>query len=171
VGGFVPSPLVVVFNKFIRRSRDNGRFGISFSFRTLGTEVDFLKVVEFGFIEVRQVPEKADVFKAEVVPFIVVWVVRYFILMYVLSFSPHSGHADELTRVTFVRSASLVTVLGGDPATVNDDSSSFNLDGVSSLECLFEGKFTSFVTVKRVDHIKSISSVLLAGDEYFFTDI
>lgn len=171
MGGFVPSPSVVIFNKFIRSSRDNGRSGISFSLRTLSSKVDFLEVIVFGFIEVRKVPEDADVFETQIVPFIVVRVVRYFILMYIFSLAPDSGHADKFTRVTFVRSAALVTVFSRDPSTVNDDGSSFNLNGVASIESIFKRKFTSFITVKWVDHIKSISSILLAGYENFFTHI
>ena len=91
--------------------------------------------------------------------------------MYVLALSPHSGHADEFTSVTLLRSAALVTVLSRDPSTVNNNGSSFDLYGVTSVESVFKRKLTSFVTVKRVDHIKSISSILLAGDKYFFTDV
>ena len=171
MGRFVPSPSVVIFNKFIRSSRGDGRSDIFFSSRTFSSKVDFLEVIVFGFIEVRKVPEEADVFEAQVVPFIVVRVVRYFILMYVCSLAPDSSHADKFTGVTFVRSAALVTVFSRDPSTVNDDSSSFNLHGVASFESLFKRKLTSFITVKWVDHIKSISSILLAGYENFFTHI
>jgi len=91
--------------------------------------------------------------------------------MYILSSSPDTSHSDELTRVSFLGSTSLVTVFSRDPATVNNNSSSLDIYGVVSLELIFKRKLTSFVTIERVDDIKSVNSILLSRDENFFTHI
>jgi len=171
VGGFVPSPVVVIFDKFVRRSRDDRRLSISLAFGTLGTKVDFLEVVVFAFIEIGEIPEESHVLETEVGPLVVVGVVRYLIFMYSVSLSPGASHADNLTRVTLLRSAALVTVLSRDPSTVNNNGGSLNLNGVLSSESIFKGKFTSLVTVERVHHVEAFMAVLLAGYENFFANI
>jgi len=159
----------MTFNNFIRFVSNNWSFGLSL---TSLAEVDSLEIIELGFIVVGEFPEDADILQCDVVPFVVVWVIGHFIIVNIFAFAPHSGNFSELTRVNFVGSAFLVSILGWDPSTVDDDSSSFDFDGVFLGECCLERNFTSFITVKGVEHVKAgnlfTTHGLSSGDEHFF---
>lgn len=69
----------------------------------------------------------------------------------------------------------LVTELGREPASVQNNSCSIDLDRVLALELILHGDFTSFVTIEGVEDVKSIvvHSVdsLFSRDEHFLACI
>jgi len=114
----------VIRNNIIRTvSSDRADFA---SFLGTIAKVDCLEVVEFGFIKVGDVPEKANVFETKVVPFVSVRVVGHFVFMHILTLAPDSSNASKFASVALLRSAASVSELSWNPTTVDDDSSSFN---------------------------------------------
>ena len=105
-------------------------------------------------------------------PLVVLWVVRVLVVVDLLSLAPDAVHFCKLSGVHLVRPAELVLELVGDPASVDNDGSSFDGHGVLISECLLERESTSLVTVEWVDYFIALISdtiyVSLLGDEYFF---
>ena len=93
--------------------------------------------------------------------------------MHILAGHETASQLDEFTRVDLSRSAALLLVLGGDPAALDDDSSSVDADGVArEVHLLFHGDFTTFVAVEGVDHIVASDFLSLdrlsLGNEHLF---
>ena len=128
---------------------------------SLIVEVNNLEIVEFRFIEVGQVPIDADIFECEVVPIIVVWIVRDLVVMKVLSLAPHSLQLHNFPCVKFMRSASLVLEFSWDPSTIYYNGSAINTNGVFFCEGFFKVQTTTFVTVQGVYHIITFLSIAL----------
>jgi hypothetical protein len=97
-----------------------------------------MEVVVFRLVPIWQVPKNTNVFQAEVVPLVGVGVIRYFVIVNVLSLSPNACQLNELTSINFLRSASFVSVLSRDPTAVDDDSRSIDLYGVFLRESIFK---------------------------------
>ena len=167
VSSLVPPPLVVVLNYLIFAHTDDTCLFLEFVGVTI-LEIHGVEVVIFGFVKVGQVPENADVFKSEIVPVVVVRVVWDFVIVDVFSFSEGALNLYQLPRVKLVRSHPLVTEIGWDPPTVDDDRCTLNFDGISLIEKLFERNFTSFITVKWIYDIKAWSSIFSFRQQYFF---
>ena len=90
-----------------------------------------MEVIVLGLIEVRQVPIHANVLQAQIVPVVVVWVVRNLVVMHVLSRHETSSHLDKLTTIDLRRSAGLLLVLGGDPAAFDNQGSAIDADRIA----------------------------------------
>jgi hypothetical protein len=125
ISSFTDFPFVVIGYNCIRTFSSDWADFASFIASTFA-KVDCLEVVKLGFIKVRDVPEKADVFETKVVPFVGVRVVRHFVFMHILSLAPDSSDASKFTTVALLRSAASVSELSWNPTTINNDSSSFN---------------------------------------------
>ena len=134
--------------------------------------VNSMEVVVLALIKVRQVPEYADVFKCQVVPFICIWVVWNLVVVDVLSTSPGACQFYELPLVDLIRSAAFISVFCGDPSSINDDCSSIDFDRVSLVKCIFEGKTTTFITIERVDNVEAFTDYTVdlfsSWDKHFF---
>ena len=65
--------------------------------------LDCVEVVELSLVPIWQVPEDANILKCHVVPFVIVRVVRYLVVMDILAFSPCSSNLDQLALVSLVR--------------------------------------------------------------------
>lgn len=128
---------------------------------SLIVKVNNLEIVEFGFIEVRQVPIYANIFECEIVPLIVVWIVGNLVVMKVLALSPHSLQLHNFPCVKFMRSAPLVLEFGRNPSTVYYNGSAINSYGIFLCECFFKVKTTALVAVQGVYHIITLLSVSL----------
>jgi hypothetical protein len=159
----------MTFNNFIRFVSNNWSFGLSF---TSLTKVNSLEIIELCLIVVGEFPEDADILQSDVVPLVVVWVIGHFIIVNIFAFAPHTSNFSEFPRVNFVGSAFLVSILGWNPPTVYNDSSPFDLDGVFLSECSLERNFTSFITVKGVEHVEARNLFAIhdlgSGNEHFF---
>ena len=128
-----------------------------------------VEVVEPALVEVRQVPEDADVLKAKVVPLIIVGVVWHCVFVYVLSFQEGAADSDQLPAVNLTWSASLISELSWNPSTVDNDGRAVNLDWVViQIHKAFHGDLTSLVAVEWIDDIEACLPVLLSWDEDFF---
>ena len=76
--------------------------------------------------------------------------------MHVFAWEKAARDLDKLTRVHFLGTGVLLAVSSWDPATTNDDGSTFNADGVAlQLDAVAHGNLTSLVAVERVDHIEA----------------
>ena len=134
--------------------------------------MDNIEVVVLCFIPVRQVPEDADVLKAEVVPLVVIWIVGDFVIMDVLTLEPASGDSDQLPTVNLVWSASLISVCSRDPATVEDDSRAFKSYWVfSQIKEIIHRHFTTLITVERVNDIEAWYTLFSSRDKDFLAVI
>jgi len=138
----------------------------------LSINIDSVEIVEFGFVEVRQVPVDANVFKAQVVPIVIIGVVGHCVVMDVLASHEAASKLDELAAVNFVRSADSLTVSSWDPSAFDDQSSAIDLDRVAlQADTSLHGDLTTFVTVKGVDDVVSSDSLsidnFVLGDENF----
>ena len=104
---------------------DNLIFGVSCHWGArilfLTVKLHCIEVVVLCFIPIRKVPEYSDVFKAQVVPFIVVRVVWHRVLVNILSFEPAACDSNEFSFVDLRWSASLISVLGRNPTSVHDN--------------------------------------------------
>ena len=117
-----------------------------------------MEVVIFGLIPVREIPENTNVLQGEVVPFIVIWIIWNLIVVDIFSSSEYSSNLDELPRVDLSWSIFLVSKVSWDPASVDNNSRSFDFNWVTIVEELFERNLTTFIAVKWVDNIKAVSS-------------
>jgi len=106
---FVPSKPVVIINDIISGWCLNATFFLEVISMSIVWHFDNLEVIELGLIPIGQVPENTNVFKGEVVPVIVIGVVRNFILVNVLSSSEDTLHLDELSGVYLGWSVSFVS--------------------------------------------------------------
>ena len=164
MGVLVPSPAVVVIDELIL----GHGFDTSFSLEAVGIciEIDSLEVVILGLIPVGDVPENTNVLQGQVVPFVVIWVVWNLVVVDILSGSEHTSNFDELPRVDLSWSIFLLSQVSWDPASVDDDGSSLDLDWVTSSEELLHGDLTALIAVEWVDNIKSIDTLsILLWDE------
>lgn len=97
-----------------------------------------LEVVVFCFVPVGQVPKNANVLQAEVIPFVGIRVVRYFVIMNVLTLSPNASQLDKLTSVNLLGSAAFISILSWDPTAVHDDSRSIDFNRVLLRKSILE---------------------------------
>ena len=104
-------------------------------------------------------------------PFVVIWVIWNLVVVNVLTSSEYSVHLNKLPGVDFGWSLSFISKVSWDPPSVDDDSSSFNFDWITTSPEFFHGYFTSFVAIKWINYIKTFDSVFLLWDEDFFSEI
>ena len=88
----IPSPLIMVDNNVVNRVLNE--WGADLVGARLGVQINYLEVVELLFVEVGQVPEEPNVLEADVVPLVIVWVVRRLVIVHVLSFAPGACDFD-----------------------------------------------------------------------------
>ena len=157
-----PPPAVVVVDKGVWSSSSD-----SISIRAILLKVNAFEIVVLLLVEVGQLPEESNVFKAEVVPLIVVRVVWVLVIVNILTSSKDTLKFDKFPGVNVVGSHSLVLEGSWDPASVNHNSSTLNTDWIVALHKLMHGHLTTFVTVKRVDDLVSVDTVLFLWDEDF----
>ena len=134
----MPSPAVVTRNDVVGLIGAHWCLHIFHSTRVLSVYLNSMEVVVFRLVPIWQVPKNTNVFQAEVVPLVGVGVIRYFVIVNVLSLSPNACQLNELTSINFLRSASFVSVLSRDPTAVDDDSRSIDLYGVFLRESIFK---------------------------------
>jgi hypothetical protein len=170
MGGLVPSPFVVILNKFVFGDCFDTRFSLEIV-RTI-SKINSMEVVIFGLIPVREIPENTNVLKGKVVPFIVVWIIWNLIVMDIFSSSEYSSDLDELPRVYLSWPMFLVSKVCWNPASIDNDSRSFNFNWITVVEKLLERNLTTFITVKWVDYIIAVSSCcIFLWDQNFFSVI
>lgn len=97
-----------------------------------------LKVVVFCLVPIGQVPKNANVLQAEVVPFVSIRVVRYFVIVNVLTLSPNASHLDKLTSVNLLRPAAFISILSWDPTAIDDNSRSIDFNRVLLRKSILE---------------------------------
>ena len=135
-----------------------------------------MEVIVFSLVVVWEVPKDADILKSEVVPLVVIGIVGDLILMDILALAPDTSQLNEFAGVYLVRSASAILEFSRNPSTVDNNCCTVNSNWVLFSECSAEGKTTTLIAVKRIDHI--ISLLLVAhiinvgcGDQYFLGGI
>jgi len=159
VSVLTPFPSIVIVNNLIWSDSCNWCLNVLHTSNwILTSHLDRLEVIILCFIEIRQIPENTNVFQTQIVPFVRVGVVWNFIFVNVLALPPGTSHSDKLTGVQFLRATPLITVFGRDPASVHDDSCTFNLNRVFLWKSILKGKFTTLITVERIDDIESFLS-------------
>ena len=113
----ISRPLIILLDNLI--------FGVSCHWGArilfLTVKLHRIEVVVLCLIPIRKVPEYSDVFKAQVVPFIVVRVVWHRVFVNILSFEPAACDSNEFSFVDLRWSASLISVLGRNPTSVHDN--------------------------------------------------
>ena len=140
-------------------------------------EVANLEIVVFCFVVVGQVPEDANVFQGEVVPLIVIRIVGNLIVVNVLALSPDASQLNKFSGLSQVLgSASAVLKISRNPATVDNNGSAINGDGVLLCERLLERKTTTFIAVKRIYNVVTVVLVALGvvshgGNEHFLGSV
>ena len=140
-------------------------------------EVANLEIVVFCFVVVGQVPEDANVFQGEVVPLIVIRIVGNLIVVNVLALSPDTSQLNKFAGLSQVLgSASAVLKISRYPATVDNNGSAINGDGVFLCERLLERKTTTFIAVKRIYNVVTVVLVALrvvshGGNEHFLGSV
>lgn len=128
-----------------------------------------MEVVIFGLIPVREIPENTNVFQGKVVPFVVVWIIWNLIVMNIFSSSENSSDLDELPRVDLSWPIFLISKVSWNPASIDNDSRSFDFDWITVVEKLLERNLTTFIAVKWVDYIITVSSCsIFFWDQNFF---
>ena len=134
-----------------------------------------MEVVVLALIEVWQVPEDANIFERQVVPFICIWVVGNLVVVDVFATSPCASHLHELSLVDLGRSAAFVSVLSRDPSSIDDDSSSVNLYRISLAKSILKRQTTAFVAIQGVDNVETFTddSIHKFGSRYkhFFGEV
>ena len=90
-----------------------------------------MEVIVLAFVEVGQVPVNANIFEAQIVPLIGVWVVWYGVVVNVLAWHETSSEFDKFAGVQLSWAAAPLLVPGGDPAALHDQSCSVDADRVS----------------------------------------
>lgn len=132
-----------------------------------------MEVVELLFVPVRQVPVDAEIFWAQVVPFVGVGIVGNIVVVDVLALHEAAGDLDELAGVDLGGSADFLAILSWNPASSHAQSGSVDTDGVRlEAQCALHRDLTTFIAVEGVDyveasHFRSIDC-LVARDQYFF---
>ena len=155
---------------------DNLIFGICFHWGArvlfLSIQLHCIEVVVLCLFPIWQVPENSNVFKAQVVPLIVVWVVWYRVLVNILSFKPAASQSNELSFVDLIWSTSLVSVLSRDPASVHNNGRTIKFYWVV-LQCnqVEHRQFTSFIAINWINDIKPCLSILYSWNQNFFAVI
>ena len=168
--GLIPSPFVVILNEFVFGDRLDTRFSLEIVRAIF--EINSMEVVIFGLIPVREIPENTNVLKGKVVPFVVVWIIWNLIVMDIFSSSEYSSDLDELPRVDLSWSIFLVSKVSWDPASIDNDSRSFDFNWITVVKKLLERNLTTFIAVKWVDNIIAISSCsIFLWDQNFFSVI
>ena len=95
-----------------------------------GLKVNCMKVKELALIKFWQLPVDANVLQSQIIPLVRIWVVRYAIIVYVFAFSKSPIDFNQLLRVLFCRTASSISILGRDPASINNNCCSFEADWI-----------------------------------------
>lgn len=131
MGVFMPSPAVMIINKLIPIDWLNARLFLE-SIVPLLTEVYSLEIIVLLLVEVREVPEDADILEAEIVPFVVIWVVWYFVVMDIFTGSEYTIDLYQLTGVDLSRSSSFVSETSWNPTSVYYDGRSVKFDWVTA---------------------------------------
>lgn len=124
----IPSPSIVVLDDLICRRANNSTSSLELIIVLV--KVDSLEVVELLLIEVGKVPVYSDVFKGQVVPFIVIGVVWVLVVMDVLACSEDTSNLDELPGVYLARPSLLFLQMGWNPSSVNDNGSSLHFNWI-----------------------------------------
>lgn len=70
----------------------------------LSLEIYSLEVEELEFISIWKLPKSCDVFHAQIVPIVVIWIVWNFVVVDRLALSPSAYNFSELPGVSFPRS-------------------------------------------------------------------
>lgn len=131
-------PTIIIFNYFIWFVSSHWSLTIQHSSILFLAQVYSSEIVEFALFEVRQVPEKTNVFETQVVPLVVVWVVRVLVVMDVFALQPSACHFDKsLLLASLLWATSFVSVLGRDPSSADNDGRPVYTD--SAIAFLLQG--------------------------------
>lgn len=175
MSSLTPSPAIVTINYFVRNICSYGWLNLFHSLDFIVTDINCLEVIKLSFIKVWQVPVYSYVFKTKIMPFICIRIVGNFVVMDIFSLSPSTSDFNELSCVDFLRSTSFIPILSRNPASVYDNSSTINFDWINFLKCILEWKSTTFITVKRINYIKTLYSTavncLWSWNKDFFSHI
>lgn len=142
MGGLTPSPFVVVFDKPI-----NADWLDRFAGLLTLLQIDTLEVVVLTLVPVGQVPEDTDVFKSQVVPVVVVRVIRDLVVVDILTSPEHASKSNQCLLIDLIWSRSLVSEVSWNPSPVYDQGSFFDLNGIVAQNHFPEGVSTTLVTI------------------------
>ena len=113
---------MVVDNFVWLRCLDGGLYLIHSGIDVLAINLNCLEVVVFCFVVVWQVPKYSNIFQTQVVPFVRIWIIGYFVVMHVLSLAPHASKFNQLSCVYLLRSTTFVSILSRNPSSMYYDS-------------------------------------------------
>ena len=71
-------------------------------------------------------------------PFVVIWVIWDLVIMDILTGSEYSSNLNEMPRVDLSWSSSLVSQVGWNPTSIDDNGGSLNFYGVTVVKELLE---------------------------------
>lgn len=136
-------------------------------------DINSMEVVELLFVPVRQVPVDAEVFRAQVVPFVGIGIVGNCVVVDVLACHEAAGDLDELAGVDLGGSADFLAILSWNPASSHDQGGSVDADGVFlHAQCALHRDLTALIAVEGVDYVEArhLFSIdcLVAWDQYLF---
>ena len=134
----MPSPAIVIRDDIVGLIGAHWCLHVFHTRHVFSVYLNSLEVVVFCLVPIGQVPKNANVLQAEVVPFVSIRVVRYFVIVNVLTLSPNASHLDKLTSVNLLRPAAFISILSWDPTTVHDDSRSIDFNRVLLRKSILE---------------------------------
>ena len=115
------------------------------------------------FIKIRKLPKNTNIFKTDIVPLIIIWIVWSLVIMNIFTCSKHSSNFHKFSAVHFLRPWNFFFKLFWNPSSIDNNSTSLNFDGISSIHQVFHWYFTTFIAIKRVKHIVSFLSLWVFG--------
>ena len=134
----MPSPAIVIRYDIVGLISAHWCLHVFHTRHVFSVYLNSLEVVVFCLVPIGQVPKNTNVLQAEVVPFVSIRVVRYFVIVNVLTLSPNASHLDKLTSVNLLRPAAFIPILSWDPTSVHDDSRSIDFNRVLLRKSILE---------------------------------
>ena len=129
-----PAPLVVFIDNFV--DAVSHYRCCHFSGIVLTLDIHTVEVVVLGFIEVWNIPVKAKVLQAQVIPIVCIRVIGDLVVMDILARHVAAIDLDKLLRVNLLRSACLLAESSRDPAASDNQGSSLDADRVLQRQTL-----------------------------------